>query len=639
MPTADEFKTLKSRTSLYDYATSHLKRIRGGLVCPSCESGTGPNRTPAFSIKGDMFKCFSCNVSGDIFDLAGMVSKASSKSEQLKIVRNWSGEKPLAHAAEQALDERAAFPSPSRLAKRLPAHMEELNDKTAVSYLESRGFTVEETRCFGLSFDKEKKRIAIPYPGNPWYHIDRDVTGNAKAKYVKPRFEEAGAEPVFNPDAVRSDHVFIVEGPFDYMAVKLAGFEATALCGTSWRKTAEHIVESGYEGSVTVALDNDEPGILAASQMKNFLERAGIGVHAPDSPWDDYKDAAELFESDRQALAKHLEKMKSECLERRKALKSDEYARAFGSLRVLNPAEALKKSISNGHSKVLPTGMSKIDDALEGGFHTGNLYVIGAVSSLGKTTLCLQLADLLSASGNEVLYVTLEQSAAELAAKSVSRIMSSQGFEASSGDVLRSDRRMLWDEGKRASFERSMLAYESEISIRLRIVEGQERPNARDVRLAAEAVADRTGTRPIVFVDYLQLLSPFNERSTDKQSADDNVRALKHLARDLNCPVIAISSLNRGSYSAGIDLSSWKESGLIEYTADVLLGMQIRNYVQKLQGPERESRRKASQLMEQAKSQRVRDVELIVLKNRSGAVIGSDGAVQLRYDALTNTFT
>lgn len=638
MPTADEFKTLKSRTSLYDYATSHLKRIRGGLVCPSCESGTGPNRTPAFSIKGDMFKCFSCNVSGDIFDLAGMVGNASSKSEQLDAVRSWVAGRSPAYIHDKTPEDAA--PQPVRQGSGPLSRLSDLtSNPDAVSYLEARGFTLEDAGDFGLGFDKEKGRITIPYPGNPWYHIDRDVTGKAKAKYVKPRFEEAGAEPVFNPDAVRSDHLFVVEGPFDYMAVKAAGFEAMALCGTSWRKAAEHIVESGYEGSVTVALDNDEPGILAASQMKDFLEKAGVSVHAPDNPWGDCKDAAELFKSDRQALAKHLEKMKGECLERRKALKSDEYAQAFGSLRVLNPAEALKKSISNGHSKVLPTGMSKIDDALEGGFHTGNLYVIGAVSSLGKTTLCLQLADLLSASGNEVLYVTLEQSAAELAAKSVSRIMSSQGFEASSGDVLRSDRRMLWDEGKHASFERSMLAYESEISNRLRIVEGQERPNARDVRLAAEAVADRTGTRPIVFVDYLQLLSPFNERSTDKQSADDNVRALKHLARDLNCPVIAISSLNRGSYSAGIDLSSWKESGLIEYTADVLLGMQIRNYVQKLQGPERESRRKASQLMEQAKSQRVRDVELIVLKNRSGAVIGSDGAVQLRYDALTNTFT
>ena len=634
----DEFKELKKKTSLYDYAMSHLRRIRGGLVCPSCESGTGQNRTPAFSIKGDMFKCFSCNVSGDVFDLAGMVGNASSKSEQLEVVRSWVAGRSPAYISEGSLKEAA--PPPARQGNGAPPSTSDLaNCPDAVSYLESRGFTVEETRCFGLGFDEARRRITIPYPGNPWYHIDRDVTGKAKAKYVKPRFEEVGPEPAFNPDAVRSNHLFVVEGPFDYMAVKLANFEAMALCGTSWRTAAEHIVESGCGGSVTVALDNDEAGISAAGQLRGFLEKAGISVHMPDNPWGDAKDAAELFKSNRESLLARLNEMKRACLEGREALKSGEYARALGNLRVLNPAEALRRSISNGHSKVLPTGMSKIDDALGGGFHTGSLYVIGAVSSLGKTTLCLQLADLLAAGGNEVLYVTLEQSAAELAAKSVSRIMSTQGFEASSSDVLRSDRRMLWGEGGRASFEQAMLYYEDRISSRLRIVEGQERPNARDVRLAAEAVADRTGAQPVVFVDYLQLLSPFNERSTDKQSADDNVRALKHLARDLNCPVIAISSLNRGSYSAGIDLSSWKESGLIEYTADVLLGMQIRNYVQKLQGPERESRRKASKLMEQAKSQRVREVELIVLKNRSGAVIGSDGAVPLRYDALTNVFT
>ena len=42
--------------------------------------------------------------------------------------------------------------------------------------------------------------------------------------------------------------------------------------------------------------------------------------------------------------------------------------------------------------------------------------------------------------------------------------------------------------------------------------------------------------------------------------------------------------------------------------------------------------------MEQAKAQRIREVELVVLKNRSGAVIGSDEAVPLRYDALANSF-
>lgn len=644
MRETDEFAEVKAAASLSGFAEEHLRRAGRGYVCPSCESGTGPNKTPAFSIKGSMFKCFSCQIGGDVFDLAGLVNDTVSKLEQLSFVKAWLDRKAPRQSPSRASvsvgGKRHSLAVKATKGESLAILQDKLDHPEALSYLKERELTLDEARSFGLGFDEKKRRISIPYPGNPWYHIDRDTTGKASAKYVKPRSDVAGAEPVFNPDAMGSDHVFVVEGPFDYISVKLAGFEAMALCGTSWQKTAERMLEGSFEGNVTIALDDDKRGRSAAYAMSEFLEKAGINAYLPEKPWSGCKDASELHQSDRPALRRRLEEMMAACLGKAQERKTERYAKALGSLKVLNPAEALRKSLANNDVKILSTGMRKIDEALGGGFCTGSLYVLGAVSSLGKTTLCLQLADLLAASGNEVLYVTLEQSAAELAAKSVSRIMCSRGFEASSTDVLRDDRRMLWDGEQRMCFEESMGAYENEISSNLRIIEGQERPSAKDVRTAAEALSGKSGSPPIVFVDYLQLLAPFSERSTDKQVADDNVRSLKHLARDLNCPVIAISSLNRGSYSAGVDLSSWKESGLIEYTADVLIGMQPKNMEAKLHGPTSQDRRhKASRLMEKAKSQRVREVEIVVLKNRSGAVIGSDDAVPLRYDALANTFT
>ena len=644
MRETDEFAEVKAAACLSGFAEEHLRRAGRGYVCPSCESGTGPNKTPAFSIKGSMFKCFSCQIGGDVFDLAGLVNDTVSKLEQLSFVKAWLDRKTPrqspSRASASAGDKEHSLAVKAAKSKSLALLRDKLDHPEALSYLEERGLTLDEARSFGLGFDERRKRITIPYPGNPWYHIDRDVTGKAAAKYLKPSSSALGSEPAFNPDAMSSDHVFIVEGPFDYISVKLAGFEAMALCGTSWQKTAETLMEGGFEGNATIALDDDEGGRAAGAAMREFLAKAGIGAYLPEMPWSGHKDASDLHRSDKVALRRSLEEMMGACLREAQSKKADDYAKALGNLRILNPAEALRRSLANNDTRILATGMRKVDDALGGGFYTGSLYVLGAVSSLGKTTLCLQLADLLAAKGNEVLYVTLEQSAAELAAKSISRIMFSRGFEASSTDVLRDDRRTLWSGDHRMCFEGSMEAYEREISINLRIIEGQERPNAKDVRIAAEAISGKSGSPPIVFVDYLQLLAPTNERSTDKQAADENVRALKHLARDLNCPVIAISSLNRGSYSAAIDLSSWKESGLIEYSADVLLGMQLRNMEAKLNGPTSQDRRhKASRLMEQVKGQRVRDVEIVVLKNRSGAVIGSDDAVPLRYDALANTFT
>ena len=61
-----------------------------------------------------------------------------------------------------------------------------------------------------------------------------------------------------------------------------------------------------------------------------------------------------------------------------------------------------------------------LDKALDGGLYEG-LYVLGAVSSLGKTAFCMQLADQLAKQGRHVLIFSLEMSAFELMARSVSR--------------------------------------------------------------------------------------------------------------------------------------------------------------------------------------------------------------------------
>ena len=56
---------------------------------------------------------------------------------------------------------------------------------------------------------------------------------------------------------------------------------------------------------------------------------------------------------------------------------------------------------------------------------------------------------------------------------------------------------------------------------------------------------------------------------------DKSVLELKRLARDLNAVIIGVSSLNRMSYNDAITMSAFKESGAIEYSADVLIGLQL----------------------------------------------------------------
>ena len=68
----------------------------------------------------------------------------------------------------------------------------------------------------------------------------------------------------------------------------------------------------------------------------------------------------------------------------------------------------------------IPTGFKKLDSVLDGGLYEG-LYIVGAISSLGKTTLITQITDQIAQSGTDVLIFSLEMARSELIAKSISR--------------------------------------------------------------------------------------------------------------------------------------------------------------------------------------------------------------------------
>ena len=70
---------------------------------------------------------------------------------------------------------------------------------------------------------------------------------------------------------------------------------------------------------------------------------------------------------------------------------------------------------------VICTNFNDFDNALDGGLYSG-LYFIGAISSLGKTTFCLQIADQIARQKQDVLIFSLEMARDELMAKSVSRL-------------------------------------------------------------------------------------------------------------------------------------------------------------------------------------------------------------------------
>jgi replicative DNA helicase len=497
-------------------------------------------------------------------------------------------------------------------------------------YLTSRGLTPETIKRERLGWDAAKRVVVMPYSTEPgeYYHIDRkvDVDTHTKGKYRKPSKAEVGEEPVFHPaDLTASNVVFVVEGGMDVYAVHQLGYRATGVISAhAYGRILDTLKAAEYDGTVVVMLDDDETGNKAATQFCKDLKTAGIHYcRAKQTPGTN--DASEALETCQDALSAHL---------------SAEHARATGG--VYDPATVVRTIATLAdYEEPVPTGFGALDQALEGGLRRG-VVVLGALSSLGKTTLMIQIADNIARAGHPAFFVTIEQSAKEIVSKSIVRLMKAQkageAGAVSASEVNSARRRASWSKKTKEVFARAVETYTAEIAPNLRIMEAADRPNVAEIQRRAQEMKDATGTAPVVFVDYLQLMAPRNDRDTDKMTADNNMRELRQMARELHTTCMVVSSINRNSYAEDMSMSAFKESGGIEYSADVALGLQVFDLKAKLDAQDEKKRAWVGQrLYENEKAKDVRHLEVKVLKNRNGAMPAHPVAVSL--DAKAATFT
>ena len=286
---------------------------------------------------------------------------------------------------------------------------------------------------------------------------------------------------------------------------------------------------------------------------------------------------------------------------------------------------------------------------MSGGIYPG-LYVLGALSGMGKTSYCLQLADQMAAAGQHVIYVTLEQSPAELVSKSLARIEYLTRHHPARSETrritaldIRLDRR----HRQSPEYLRALETYKTQSADRLSLLVGTFTTTIDTICDHVVAHIAATGQKPIVIVDYLQIIKPApgaapgaGKDTALRQQIDEHVQRLKLLSRDKALPVIVICSLNRTNYYTPFDVDSIKESGGIEYTADVVWGLQLKcvhTSEKELKmiaqnHPEIQDRR---DLMEAAKEQNPRKMEFVCAKNRFGRCYKLD----LWYDAQVDTFS
>ena len=223
-------------------------------------------------------------------------------------------------------------------------------------------------------------------------------------------------------------------------------------------------------------------------------------------------------------------------------------------------------------------------NSLIGGAVPGAVTVLLGRSGTGKTTMLVQEMVSLASAGHPVVILTGEQAASELVAKTLSsHIWATTGANAGGlqvwpSSIRRAERREAWSREERQAFEDAVDWYGSTVARNVFFVQPDGRPSLRDLRDVVASVAEVRGTAPAVGVDYLQILGPLDEegaRDPERLIVDKNMTYLRQLARDFKVPVWLISSMNRNSYAEGeVSMASAKESGGVEYGADVLLGLQ-----------------------------------------------------------------
>jgi replicative DNA helicase len=297
----------------------------------------------------------------------------------------------------------------------------------------------------------------------------------------------------------------------------------------------------------------------------------------------------------------------------------------------LNDINAYKQTDSfldviynSANAPAIKTGFPKFDEALGGGLRAGRLYGIGAITSLGKTTFVLQIADNIARTGQDVLIFSLEMSRYELMGKSISRgtykycvdkkidktkaISLQSILDFSELEKLQQEQVNIIDE--------AIVDYRDNVAKHVNISEGVGDIGTKQIKELVEKFCIFKSSKPVVIIDYLQILSPFTDRLTDKQNIDKNVLELKRICRDYQVPVIIINSFNRANYLSEASFESFKESGAIEYSCDVLIALQLHIEGRDEWTEQRPALNEKRKAVNEAKIKSPREVEAIILKNR-----------------------
>jgi len=239
----------------------------------------------------------------------------------------------------------------------------------------------------------------------------------------------------------------------------------------------------------------------------------------------------------------------------------------------------------------LETGYRSLDLILQG-LQPHALAIVGARPSMGKTAFALGILTHVGAVVKRpALFFSLEMSKQELAERILASTARIDSTKLRTGDLSQAD----WDRAQDA------FTYLQSAKV---IIDDNPMLTVMDIRSRARRIKQEYGDLGVIIIDYLQLMTNRSKAENRQVEVSEMSRGLKILAREMGCPVIALSQLSRALDTRADKrpmLSDLRESGSLEQDADVVLFL----YRAEVYNAEVPNDKKA-------------EAEIIVSKNRNG---------------------
>ena len=282
--------------------------------------------------------------------------------------------------------------------------------------------------------------------------------------------------------------------------------------------------------------------------------------------------------------------------------------------------EIVARMSGEGQNIAIPTGFSTLDQLV--GLGKGDLIILAARPSMGKTAFALNIA--LNVAGKNhrdesekktVALFSLEMGADQL----VSRMICSEGMldsEKIKKGTLDNDDMMKLETAVHFLNQKNIFIEDSAFI------------KVNEVKAKCKLLKNEHGLDLIV-IDYLQLLQGSKRTDNRQQEVSEISRSLKQMARELECPVIALSQLSRSVESRQDKrpmMSDLRESGSIEQDADIVSFLYRSDYYRSEDADENEVQEPSD----------VSTVEVIVAKNRNGQTGTAELAFMKRYNRFVS---